>query len=142
MARIVQPFTPSLFTTHQKLVVHADNKGLNAFSAGQQVKVVVLQNNRWDNAERDIQPTYIRGSVLEYNTENSAIFPGGKEWRWLDLRDFHLQSDRVLTADYKKNSTDIYVRPDGSREAQRYVYYRDFNGMNSIEAIRVLNPFW
>ena len=26
--------------------------------------------------------------------------------------------------------------------AQRYVYYRDLNGMSSIEAIRGINPFW
>ena len=90
---------------------------------------MVLQNYRWDNAMINITPTFIRGTTLEYNSENIGIFPGGKEWRWLDLTDFHLQSDRVLTADYKKNSTDIFLRPDGPREGQRYVYYRDYNGM-------------
>jgi hypothetical protein len=115
---------------------------LGSFNAAQQIKVVVLQNNRWDNAIMDIKPTFIRGATLEYNSENTAVFPSGKEWRWLDLRDFHLQSDRVLTADYKKYFTDIFLKPDGPRSAQRYVYYRDLNGMSSIEAIRGINPFW
>ena len=53
-----------------------------------------------------------------------------------------MQSDRVLTADYNKNSTDVFLRPDGPREGQRYVYYRDFNGMYTVEAIRGINPFW
>ncbi len=142
IAKITQPFAPEYFRTHQRIEFSIDVKGLSSYNAAQQIKVVVLQNFRWDNAMKNLAPTFIRGDKLEYNSPDKIIFGGGKEWRWLDLRDFHLQSDRVLTADYKKNSTDIYVRPDGSRESQRYVYYRDFNGMNSIEAIRGLNPFW
>ncbi len=142
IAKVVQPFAPEYFRTHQRIQFTVDVKGLESFNAAQQVKVVVLQNYRWDNAVKNLLPTFIRGNVLEYNSPDKAVFGGGKEWRWLDLRDFHLQSDRVLTADYKKNSTDIFVRPDGPREGQRYVYYRDFNGMYSVEAIRGLNPFW
>lgn len=141
LAKVVQPFAPEYFRTHQRIQFTVDAKVLESFNP-QQVKVVVLQNYRWDNAVKNLAPTFIRGNVLEFNSPDKAVFGGGKEWRWLDLRDFHLQSDRVLTADYKKNSTDIYVRPDGPRGAQRYVYYRDFNGMYSVEAIRGLNPFW
>jgi hypothetical protein len=142
IAKVTQPFAPEFFHTHQKVQFTVDIKGLDAFNAGQQVKVVILQNYRWDNALKNFPPTFIRGTMLEYNSENIGIFPGGKEWRWLDLTDFHLQSDRVASADYNKSSTDVYVRPDGPRDGQRYVYYRDFNGMSTIEAIRGINPFW
>jgi hypothetical protein len=141
-ARVAQPFAPEFFRTHQKLQFTVDVKGLNSFNAAQQLKIVVLQNYRWDIAMNNLQPAFIRNTTLEYNSESSGIFPGGKEWRWLDLRDFHLQSDRVLTADYKKNATDIYLRPDRPLADQRYVYYRDNNGMSIIEAIRGINPFW
>jgi hypothetical protein len=141
-ARVVQPFTPEYFRTHQKLQFTVDIKTLNNFNAAQQIKVVVLQNYRWDNALINLQPAFIRGTVLEFNSESSGIFPGGKEWRWLDIRDFHLQSDRVLTANYNKSSTDIFLRPDGPRADQRYVYYRDNNGMSIIEAIRGINSLW
>ena len=142
VARVTQPHAPQFFRTHQKLQFSIDVMGLGAFNAAQQIKVVVLQNNRWDNAMMNIKPTFIRGATLEYNSDNTAVFPSGKEWRWLDLRDFHLQSDRVLSADYKKYSTDIFLKPDAPRTTQRYVYYRDLNGMSSIEAIRGINPFW
>ena len=142
MAKVTQPFAPEFFRTHQKVQFQVDIKGLQSFDASRQLKVVVLQNFRWDNAMKNLQPAFIRGTTLEYNSESSGIFPGGKEWRWLDLRDFHLQSDRVQTANYNKNSTDIFLRPDGPRSAQRYVYYRDLNGMYSMEAIRGINPFW
>ncbi|MFZ1785424.1 MAG: DUF5103 domain-containing protein [Ferruginibacter sp.] len=140
--QVVQPFLPQLFSSHQKIQFSANINGLNSFSAAQQIKVVILQNNRWDNALRDIKPTFVRGNTLEFNTENLAVFPGGKEWRWLDLRSFRLQSDRVKTADYRKNGTDMYLFPDADRSAQRYVYFRDLNGMYLIETYETINPNW
>ncbi len=142
LARIVQPYAPEFFRTHQRVQFTVAIKGLDAFNAGQQLKVVILQNYRWDNALKNIAPTFIRGTTLEYNSESIGVFPGGKEWRWLDVTDFHLQSDRVLTANYNKSSTDVFLRPDGPREGQRYVYYRDYNGMFVSSAIRGLNPLW
>lgn len=142
MARVTKPISPEYFNTHQKVDFLVDVKALQSFSAPQQIKVVLLQNYRWDDALTNLKPAFIRGTSLEYNTPNTAIFGGGKEWRWLDVRDFHLQSDRVLTADYKKNSTDIFLRSDIPLSTQRYVYYRDLNGMSTIEAIRGINPFY
>ncbi len=141
-ATVVQPFTPQLFSTHQRVKFTATVNGLNTFSAAQQVKAVVLQNNRWDIAQRDIAPTFVRGTALEYNSEDVAVFPAGKEWRWLDLRSFRLQSDRVDSADYKKASTDIFVKTDIDRSAQRYVYFPDYNGMYNIATYESINPFW
>jgi hypothetical protein len=140
-ARVIQPFLPEFFRTHQKIQFNVNINGLNTFSAAQQIKVVVMQNNRWDNALTNIPPTFIRGTSLEYNTENT-VFPAGKEWRWLDLRDFHLQSDRVKSADYKKNSTDIFVRQDAERQGEKYLYYRDLNGMYIVETTQNINPYW
>lgn len=140
--QVVQPFTPQLFRTHQKIQFNANINGLNTFSAAQQIKVVVLQNNRWDNAIKDIRPTFVRGNTLEYSTENSCVFPGGKEWRWLDLRSFRLQSDRVQKADYNKTSTNIYLFTDADRSGQRYVYFKDLNGMYLIETYETINPYW
>jgi len=141
-AKITQPFSPQYFRTHQRLEFNVNINGLNAFSAAQQISVVVLQNNRWDNAVTNIAPTFVRGNSLEYSTENNLIFPSGKEWRWLDLRDFHLQTDRVKSAEYKKYSTDVYVRTDVQRSGERYVYYRDLNGMYIVETTQSINPFW
>ncbi len=141
-AAIVQPFTPEFFSTYQKIRFSANITGLNTFSAAQQVKVVILQNNRWDIAQRDIPPTFVRGTTLEYNSENIAMFPGGKEWRWLDLRSFRLQSDRVDSAAYRKNSTEIYLKTDVDRQGQRYIYFPDLNGMYSIVTYETINPLW
>jgi hypothetical protein len=140
-ARIMQPFNPQYAHTHQKIQFTVTTKGLDQLNASQQIKVVILQNMRWDNALTNLKPTIIRGNKLEFNNENS-IFPAGREWRWIDLRDFHLQSERVLTADYNRNSTDIFLRNDGPLTGVPYLYYTDLNGMYTVEAIRGTNPFW
>ena len=140
--RVVQPFSSQDNQANQKIEFTVDVKALQSFNAAQQIKVVLLQNYRWDNAIVNLKPAFIRGTSMEYNTPNTGIFPAGKEWRWLDVRDFHLQSDRVLTANYNKNSTDIFLRTDIPLIAERYVYYKDLNGMSSIEAIRGVNPYY
>lgn len=140
-AQIQQPFDGQIFKTHQKLIFTVSLGNLNLINALQQVKVYVLQNNRWDNALTSLKPTFIRQNSLEYNSE-SIVFPGGREWRWLDLRSFRLQSDRVATAKYNNNSTDIFVKPDVNRAAQRLVYYKDYNGMFYNEISESVNYLW
>lgn len=142
VAQFMQPFTPQFFKTHQRLKFTVNLEGLNAFNANQQVKVMVLQNNRWDNAIGNVSPTFVRGNTLEYNTENSFVFPGGKEWRWLDLRSFRLQSERVEKADYSKKETKIFVKPDADRTGQRYIYYQDLNGLFQVTTYESINPYW
>ncbi len=141
-ASVVQLLSAQNFTTYQKVRFTVTTSDINAFSAAQQIKVVVLQNNRWDNAQKDISPTFVRGNVLDYSNENIAQFPGGKEWRWLDLRSFRLQSDRIDHADYGKTYTNMYVIPDVDRSAQRYVYYPDYNSSFNIVTYESINPFW
>lgn len=143
VAQVQQPFNGQLFRTHQKIQLKVNlNEQLNVVNHLQQLKVILLQNNRWDNAITDLRPSFFSRNQLEFNTENDCIFPSGKEWRWLDLRSFRLQSDRVANAIYSTTATEIFVKPDMDRSAQRFNFFRDNNGMYSIECIESLNPFW
>jgi hypothetical protein len=142
-AQVIQPFSTQLYGTHQRLKFSVGVQGLNSFDANRQVKVKVLQNYRWDIAQGDgIMPTFVRNNVLEYNTENSFVFPGAKEWRWLDLRSLRLLSDRIERKEDKKTSVDIYVKPDVDRNGQRYIYYKDMNGLYWCTTYESINPFW
>ncbi len=141
-AIVVQPFTPDRFYTHQRIKFTAGIDGINSFSGPQQIKAVVLQNNRWDNSQRDIQPTFTRNNVMEYNAEPIAVFPGGKEWRWANLTSLRLLSDRVADGKFEKNSTELFMKVDASRAAERYVYFRDYDGMYEIRTYETINPYW
>ncbi len=141
-AQVQQPFG-STYKSSQKIQFKVSlNEGLDVMNAQQQVKVTILQNNRWDNAITGLKPTFFARKILEYNTENDAVFAAGKEWRWLDLRSFRLQSDRVESANYTNKGTEIFVRPDVDRSQQRFNFYRDANGKYYIHPSESVNPFW
>ncbi|WP_111599690.1 type IX secretion system plug protein [Chitinophaga skermanii] len=125
---ISQPVNPKFFKTHQKVNFAVNTQMLNVNNPFDQVKIVILQNNRWDNAIRNLKPMFLKGTIIEYNAENDCLFPGSKEWRWVDLRSFRLQTERVQKSDYRRNGTDIWVMPDAERSNTRYFYLKDING--------------
>jgi hypothetical protein len=141
---ITQPFNANFFRTHQRVQVSVNtlNAQINAFSP-QDLKVAVVQNNVWSSASVIDRPTIFRGNYFEYSDEEYTTFQAGKEWRWLDLRSLRLLSDRMAKiVDTNKTRTDIYVKPDGERRSQVYIYYRDINGVYTVENIDGTNPYW
>lgn len=140
-AKITQPFNTQLFRTHQKLQFTVDKTKLNISNPQQQLKVVVLQNFRWDNAVMNIQPTFMRGNSYEYNNETTLVFPGGRPYRWVDLRSFRFQSERVDSVDQNTVPFNVWLRPDMQRTGLRYVSYVDRNGFFQVSTTDVNNPW-
>ncbi|MBX2931306.1 MAG: DUF5103 domain-containing protein [Chitinophagaceae bacterium] len=141
-AQILQSFDNSLFKTHQKVQVSVNVAQLNPINPQQQVKIVIMQNNRWDNVVRDIMPVFIRGNILEYNGEQDCLFAAGKEYRWADLRSFRLATERVESIDKSVQPNEIILRPDFAKTSLRYTYFRDYNGWYFINTTENINPFW
>jgi hypothetical protein len=141
-AKITQPFNTQLFRTHQKVQFTIDKAKLNILNQQQQLKIVVLQNFRWDNAVTGIQPTFMRGNIYEYSSDNNCVFPAGKEYRWADLRSFRFQSERVDSADLNAKPFEVWLKPDPQRTNLRYITYLDLNGFYQISATDVNNPWW
>lgn len=140
-AAVQQPFDNEVLRTHQKVQFSVNTLQLNIFSP-QQVKAVVLQNNRWDDAVKDIQPVFMRGNIFEYNGEQDCVFPAGKEYRWADLQSFRFESDRVDHVDRKVEPNEIYIKTDVERNNLRYIFFRDRNGWDEINSTESINPWW
>jgi hypothetical protein len=107
----------------------------------QDLKVVILQNNIWQTAALLSRPNIFRGNYFEYN-DDAASFPAGREWRWIDLRSLRLMSDRMYRMFDTLKRTEVYVKPDAERKGQIYVYYRDLNGIYTVENSDGNNPYW
>ena len=82
------------------------------------------------------------GNALEYNGEQDAVFPAGKEFRWADLRSFRFESDRIESVDRSAFPHHIYIRPDLQRNDLRYAFFSDRNGWNEISTTESINPWW
>jgi hypothetical protein len=141
-AQILPPMNPETTLNSQKLQFTVNSKALYISNPFQQIHVVVLQNNRWDNAIYMGNPSFYSGTNFEYNSDDIPVFPGGNQWRWLDLQSFRYQSDRIARADYQKNGTVIFVKPDKERADLSYYYYADNNGGFIIETTDLINPNW
>lgn len=141
-ASLLQPFNANQFKTHQKIQFSVNTQKLNVFNPQQQVKVLLMQNNRWDNARFITRPAFIRNNQLEYDGEADGIFTAGKEYRWIDLRSFRFQSDRIEKASINTASTDVFLKPESNRLNERYLYYRDFNGFYEIVTTDLINNWW
>jgi Domain of unknown function (DUF5103) len=143
--QILQPYNGNFFNTHQKVQVTVNtNVGqINAFSP-QDLRVVIVQNNIWGSSSLLERPTIFRGNYFEYSDEETTSFPAGKEWRWIDLRSLRLMSERMtkLLDSDTSNRVDVYVKADGERRNQVYVYYRDINGIYTIENRDNSNALW
>jgi hypothetical protein len=142
-AQVVQPLNMEFFKTHQRLVVGVSTASsqINAFSP-QDIKLVIVQNNIWPSASFIDRPTIFRGNYYEYSDEQTTTFPAGKEWRWIDLRSLRLMSDRMQRIVDTSRDIDVYIKPDADRRQQVYIYYRDIDGIYTIENMDSNNPYW
>ena len=142
-SQVKQPFSSQFFLTDQRIqvAVNTANARINTMSP-QDLKVVVLQNNIWPTAAYLSRPSIYRGNYFEYNDDASS-FQAGREWRWIDLRSLRLMSDRMeRLVDTNDERTEVFVKPDMERKSLIYVYYRDLNGIYTIENMDGNNPYW
>ncbi|MDQ3683467.1 MAG: DUF5103 domain-containing protein [Bacteroidota bacterium] len=141
-AQLQQPFNSQIFRTHQKLQIGITTDNRIQLFGPQDLKVLILQNSNWQTALALERPTIYRGNYYEYSDESITAMPAGKEWRWIDLRSYRLKSDRMENINTRGDTTEVYVKKEGSRNGQIYVYYRDVNGRYVIETLENINPFW
>lgn len=140
--QVQQPFNGALFRTGQKLQLSIQtDKRINVLSPSD-IKVAVLQNQNWQTALFLDRPTIFRGNYFEYSDEAITGMAGLKEFRWLDLRSLRLLSDRMQRLDNKGDTVKVEVKPDVTRNAQAYIYFRDLNGGFTVETYESINPYW
>jgi hypothetical protein len=127
VASVQEPFDGQISKTHQKIQFVLDVKKIPFFQTDQ-ISTAVIQNYRYNDVIAIAAPSFIRGNLLEYNSEDQYIFPAGKEARWLDLQNLRLRSDRIADLNSKERRTIVSVKPDLSRSSTAYYTFNDLNG--------------
>ncbi|WP_303921135.1 DUF5103 domain-containing protein [Draconibacterium sediminis] len=100
----------------------------------EEVKVVIMQNNRWDNAIRDLKPLYIRDGVLDYDYNRENVFPAGNEFRYFDNRTNRMNGENVIATDFHRPYFHKTVKIDEVRANKPFFSYEEMNGMYAIES--------
>jgi len=92
------------------------------------VKVMVLQNNRWDNCKTNLQPAFIKDNELTYDYDDKTVFNGNNEFRNFDTRNLQLKNNRVVKIDFKDSINQVFLNDDVKRAFKRYSIDFDING--------------
>ncbi|QKG52246.1 DUF5103 domain-containing protein [Hymenobacter sp. BRD67] len=101
-----------------------------------EVKVVLRQNYRWDNAHYNLAPTFVRDAErrLEYqyiNYENA--FPGLSEYRYFDMRSLQANGLGVSRLLRQTNPVQVELMEETTRNGLTYNQYIDANGQRVFE---------
>ncbi len=92
------------------------------------LRVVITQNGRWDNAITGLEPRFVQGNRLTYDYEEETLFQGGNEFRRFDIRSLRHLSERVADVRSSRRYWDVYLLPDRIRLGEPYVNDNDMNG--------------
>jgi hypothetical protein len=93
-----------------------------------EVKVVVMQNFRYDNAITDLPPQFVRENILEYNYNQENVFPGGNEFRNFDSKDLKINGRGVYATEYFDPLFHVTLLPDEITRQVPYKTDEDLNG--------------
>lgn len=126
----------ALRSSNQQLNFTLNYGGVEIINPLGSVHVVIRQNQRWDNARMDVQPSFVRESErqLEYRfTDQDNQFNAGNEFRFVDFRSLIYPGQNTGKMDRSTKPYQLSVQSDQSREFAAYAQYRDMNGSYVIE---------
>lgn len=111
---------------HQQVEMAVDY-GNNIVSNPQiQIKTVVMQNNRWDNAVVNARPQYIKANGLQWIHCKDYIFDGGNEYRKFETLDVTHTTMGLESINWDGHNYHAWIWTDEPRPS--YIYDKDANG--------------
>lgn len=111
---------------HQQVEMAVDY-GNNIVSNPQtQIKTVVMQNSRWDNAVVNARPQYIKVNGLQWIHCKDFIFDGGNEYRKFETLDVTHTTMGLESINWDGHNYHAWIWTDEPRPS--YIYDKDANG--------------
>lgn len=105
---------------HQQVRMTADYRNIHVTAPGEQIKTVVLQNGRWDNAAVNAKPDYLSAEQMSWIHNRQLIFKGGNEYHKFEMLDLDHPTMGIERISWDGKDYHAYVTPDEPRPS--YVY--------------------
>lgn len=117
-------------SSHQQITLKLDCSNLMLRNAQDEVRLLVMQNRRLDNAIMGVPPTAQSGNLLLWEHSRSLIFDAGNEYRKMEILStrypgMHGESVRWFDPYYHYTLMTDYPRPN-------YLYDEDRNGLSVV----------
>lgn len=124
---------------HQQADVTINCKDININFPQQELKVYLMQNNRYDNMVSLVQPTGILNKQLIYNHNKQLIFEAGNEYRRFEMTTTAYKGMSIDKIDFFSPYFHITLFQDIFRSHRSYLYDQDQNGRFYIRNIQNSN---
>ncbi|HCX76780.1 MAG TPA: DUF5103 domain-containing protein [Algoriphagus sp.] len=130
-ASIVPPSQTSQRRNSQQINLAVNYSKGEVMDPNSQVKVVIRQNQRWDNARFLTRPTFLNESSKTMRFESfdgENAFSAGNEFRFVDLRFIRATGVNVASVEVLDDIIYAEAQVDRPRPAEIYSQYLDLNG--------------
>lgn len=115
----------------QQIDFDVNLSGYEVRDPSSEIKVVVRQNNRFDNEVRNIKPSYISGNTLSYVNNKALIFEGGNEYHSFDISSVYAAGRGVDRIRFNAPGNEAFLAIDQIQK-RAYVHEPDLNGRFKI----------
>lgn len=135
-AQVVPPVQTEARKTLQQINTSVNYSKLDVIDPQAQIKVVIRQNQRWDNAKTISKPTFLNqnSKLLRYESiEGESTFRAGNEFRFLDLRFIRATGVNVAAVKVETSLVRAEARVDVPRPGGAYAQYLDLNGSYVVQ---------
>lgn len=111
---------------HQQVSMEIGYSRLNVTNPSQQIKTVVIQNGRWDDARINVAPQYTMPDGLRWDHCRGYIFEAGNEYRKFEMLDVNHTTMGLEHIGW--DGSDYHAYPWTDEPRLNYVYDEDANG--------------
>ena len=114
-------------SSHQQMTLSIGFGNLQVFDPQREMKVVVMQNRRWDSRVENLVPNIRKPNGIEFTHNRNLIFPAGNEYHRFEILDVHRTATGVDRIDWFEPyyHATLYV----AQIDHTYSYVEDQNGV-------------
>lgn len=103
------------------------------------LKVVLFQNGKWNNAIYNIKPQYTIGNDLIFRYDKETQFYAGNEYLWFDNKDIRAATNTIAYVDSKSGLYNSHLYTNSARRNQVYTFFPDSNGNFQVRSLNAQN---
>ena len=114
--------------TKHNLEFTIKSKVINFQNPLKNIKTVLLQNGKFNNAIKNISPQFTIGNDLVYKYDTPTQFWAGNEFLYFDNKEIRVASNTISRVDSQKDIYSSYLFTNEARANSNYYNNEDING--------------
>ena len=118
--------------SHQQMTLSIGYGALSIFDPERDLKVIIMQNRRWDSRVEGLVPNIRRANGIEFTHNRNLIFPAGNEYHRFEILDVHRTATGVDRIEWFEPYYHATLFPAVIDHA--YSYSEDQNGVYVVRS--------